>query len=567
MKGTLSRIAWDHRRPILFTLLTQVPQSIVGMMTIILFQRLIDSLTTGDGPFTTILCWYIGLTAMNHILIYAQEYPQRVVAVGTGLSPRLLAMRKLAIIDYTAYTGMDTGTTLQVVENGSEAASTVITRFWLFLAVTILTLPVQLFLIERYDAVLFLIVLGGYALLFGVAQILMRVSQAAMTRVISHKEELTRRIARAFMELANLRVLRLLQPECRRTERIAREVVGAEGRIRLVNELFFTGFALLVSAVEIIVIVRQGMLIRAGSSTVGTLAALVLFVRTVFAPISGFSFAYVQRRMSAVPWRRFQGFLDLPNDARLASGTRGLKPVDGDLELLRVSHWISDRPVLRDLSLTIRRGAMTCIVGSSGSGKTTLVRTLLGLVRPRTGEVTVGGTPLSEIDLDAYYAMTSFISQDSPVLDGTIRENLLAGRSAPDDELLRAMRVAMIDTVIDGRRLGLDTPVGERGINLSGGERQRVALARALVAKPAFVILDEPTSAMDADTEQRVMAGVLEELRGRTVLLVSHRLQPVRTADAIHVMEAGAVVESGTFDKLLTLGGRFSALWEEQTRR
>jgi ATP-binding cassette, subfamily B, bacterial len=567
LKGTLSRIAWDHRRPILLSLLTQVPQSIVGMMTVVLFQRLIDSLAAGAGSFESILCWYIGLIALNHLLIYAQEYPQRVAAVGTGLSPRLMAMGKLAVIDYAAYTGMDTGTTLQVVENGAEAASVIITRFWLFLAVTVLTLPVQLLLIRRYDPVLFFVVLGGYAVLFGVAQLLMRISQAAMTRVISRREELTRRIARAFIDLANLRVMRLFQPECRRAELLAREVIGAEGRIRLVNELFFTGFALLVSAVEVVVIVRQAVLIRAGASTVGTLAALVLFVRTVFAPISAFSFAWVQRRMSEVPWRRFQGFLDLPDDARLACGTRGVEPGDGDLQLVQVSYRISGNPILRGVSLGIRTGALTCIVGGSGSGKTTLVRAVLGLVKPQAGEVMVGGTPLSAVDLDAWHARIAFVSQDSPVLDGTVHENLLAGRSASEDVLRRAMRAALIDAVVDGRRLGLDTPVGERGINLSGGERQRIALARVLVAKPALVILDEPTSAMDADTEQRVMASLLAELRGRTVLLVSHRLQPVRAADAIHVMEAGTIVESGTFDQLMTLGGRFKALWEEQTRR
>jgi ATP-binding cassette, subfamily B, bacterial len=567
MKRALSRIAWDHRRPLLLTVLTQVPQSIVGMMTIVLFQRLIDSLVAGAASFTTILGWYVGLTALNHLLIYVQEYPQRVAAVGVGLSPRLLAMRKLAVIDFTAYTGMDTGTTLQVVENGSEAASAIITRFWLFVAVTVLTLPVQLLLIEGYDTVLFHVVLGGYAVLFGVAQLLMRVSQAAMTRVISRREELTRRIARAFMELANLRVMRLLQPECRQAERLAREVIGAEGRIRLVNELFFTGFALLVSAVEVVVIVRQGFLIRAGASTVGTLAALVLFVRTVFAPISAFSFAWVQRRMSAVPWKRFEELLELPDDAHLASSAVGMAPGEGDLRLANVTCAIAGRAVLRDVSLSIRRGALTCVVGSSGSGKTTLVRTILGLVKPQAGEVIAGGTPLSAVNLDAWHTRVSFVSQDSPILDGTVRENLLAGKAAPDDELRRAMRVAMIDTTADGRRLGLDTPVGERGINLSGGERQRIALARVLVARTPLVILDEPTSGMDAETEQHVMAGLLEELRGSTVLLVSHRLQAVRTADAIHVMEAGSIVESGTFDQLLALGGRFSVLWEEQTRR
>jgi ABC-type multidrug transport system fused ATPase/permease subunit len=517
-------------------------------------------------PFLTVLLTYIVLTALNHLLIYAQEYPGRVVAVGTALSAKRIAMRKLSTIDYGAYTRLDTGTTLQVAENGADAGSTMINGFWLFLVITALTLPVQLYLIQRYDTVLFLVVLAGYAVLFVVAQFLMRLSKATMSRVISKKEDISRRFARAFMEVANFRVMRRLTRECDEVDKVSAEVVGSEGRIRLVNELFFTGFALLVSAVEIIVIVRQAVMIRAGISTVGTLAALVLFVRIVFGPISAFSFAYVRFRMSTVPWRRYLDFLGLPDDPNVASTGQRLKPRSGDIELRNVCYSAGDREVLRNVSLSVRGGAMTALVGSSGAGKTTLVRHLLGLVRPQSGTVNLDGISLSEIDLDAYYASIAFVSQDAPVLDGTIRENLLPAPGTPDRALHQALQAACIDQFVAGLDGGLDTAVGERGVRLSAGERQRIALARTLISTAPYVFLDEPTSALDADTEQRVIGSVLKELKGRTVVLVAHRLQTVRMSDVIYVLEGGTVVESGPFERIVQGGGRFQELWSEQTK-
>ncbi len=475
-------------------------------------------------------------------------------------------MRKLAVIDYGAYAGLDTGSTFQIVQNGGEAASTIVSDFWLFIAVTALTLPVQLYLIERYDALLFRVVLGGYLVLFLLAQALMRISQSAMSRVISRKEELAHRFVRGFMELVNLRVLRSFRQECSDVDRLSAEVVDSEGRIRLVNELFFTGFALLVAGLEFVVILRQAALIRAGASTVGTLAALVLFVRGVFSPISAFSFAYVRLRMSRVPWRRLLEFLELPDDAALQSSGQKAKTPFGPIDVRRVWYSAGGRPVLQDVSMSIRPGTLTSIVGSSGAGKTTLVRILLGLLKPESGFVGVNGVSIANLDLDSLYASVALVSQDSPVLDGTVRENLFAGVDTEEAQILHAIRVARLDVVLSRLELGLDTPIGERGMRMSAGERQRLGLARALVSRAPYVFLDEPTSAMDAETEQQVMAGLLQELRGRTVLLVAHRLQPVRASDTIYVLESGTVVESGPFAELVGAGGRFQTLWEQQTR-
>ena len=231
-----------------------------------------------------------------------------------------------------------------------------------------------------------------------------------------------------------------------------------------------------------------------------------------------------------------------------------------------VSFRYTNRAILNDVSLVIEAGHHTAIVGSSGAGKTTILRLLLGLLKPEEGYVRIGGKDLSKIDLNHYYETIAFVSQDSPVIEGTLRENLTEGRVVPDDGVWAALEVAWIAAFVRKLENGLETKAGERGISLSAGERQRIALARVLLSPAPLVFLDEPTSALDSETEVAVMKGVFASMKNRTVVMVAHRLQPVRLCDEIVVVENGAVVQKGVFADLLETGGRFRELWDEQTR-
>ena len=567
MKNRLWAIAVEHRRPLLAGTILQALQSYVGMTTIIFFQRVIDTLRDIDrGGFSSTLGIFIGLTALNHLLIYAQGYPQRIFKTSSYLSVKRLAMRKLAKIDYQAYARMDTGTTLQVVENGANSGSSILSDFWLFIAITGLTLPVQLYLIQRYDFVLFLIVMVGYGALFAVAQLLMRVSRATMEKVVSRKEELSSRFARGFMEMVNLRIQRRFPTEIERVDSLSKDVAKSEGSIRLINELFFTGFAMLVFTVEIIVIVRQAALITNGESTVGVLVALVMFIRSVFAPVSGFSFAYVMYKMNRIPWRRFEQFLEKPDDVYLTNQNGTQVEVGGNLHLHSVSFRYADRAILSNLTVMIKAGRFTAIVGSSGAGKTTIIRLLLGLLKPKEGFIRIGDQDISQIDLVKYYETIAYVSQDAPVIEGTVRENLVESPGVTDDQVWAALEMTQLRAFVENLENGLETKTGERGISLSAGERQRIALARVLLSPAPLVFLDEPTSALDSETEVAVMKGFFAYMKNRTVVMVAHRLQPVRLCDDIIVVEDGAVIQKGVFTELLENSGRFRELWDEQTR-
>ncbi|RKG68919.1 ABC transporter ATP-binding protein [Corallococcus sp. CA054B] len=240
-------------------------------------------------------------------------------------------------------------------------------------------------------------------------------------------------------------------------------------------------------------------------------------------------------------------------------------PLSRALELSGVRATYSDgREALKGVDLTIPAGARVALVGPSGAGKTTLFSVLLGFLPPSGGEVKWDGVPLSSLKASSVRAQLAWVPQEPVLFSGTVRHNLRLGQpDAADDALWEALRLAHAEDFVRALPGGLDEPVGERGSRLSGGQRQRLALARAFLRRPSLLLLDEPTSALDATSEAAVGAGLQALMKGRTVLVIAHRLSTVRDADLIAVVEGGQVVEAGTHEQLLALRGRYARLLGE----
>jgi ATP-binding cassette subfamily B protein len=230
------------------------------------------------------------------------------------------------------------------------------------------------------------------------------------------------------------------------------------------------------------------------------------------------------------------------------------------------------RTALAGISLTVRPGEVAALVGPNGSGKTTLVKLLCRLYDPTAGAITLDGADLRSFDVDELRRHMSVIFQDFAQYQLTARENIRVGNVdlAGDDPVIEAAaRDAGADPVIQGLRHGYDTMLGkwfEEGEELSVGEWQKVALARAFVRDAQILVFDEPTSALDPETEWRVFQHIKELARGRGVVLISHRFSTVRTADRIHILDGGRIVESGDHDELMALQGRYAHMYEVQAR-
>ena len=254
-------------------------------------------------------------------------------------------------------------------------------------------------------------------------------------------------------------------------------------------------------------------------------------------------------------------------DLERNEGKRVVHAVAGHIELqgVRHPHRDSDRDSLHEVSLDIQPGETIAFVGPSGSGKSTLLNLILGFIRPSGGRILLDGVDMAELDLRTARRFVSVVPQESVLFEGTIRANVAYGLdNASDERILAALRSANAIDIIESQPQGWDTVVGERGARLSGGQRQRIAIARALIRDPRILLLDEATSALDPESEVQVKQALARLMRGRTTLVVAHRLSTIRQADRIVVLDQGHIVEIGGHEELLASGGRYAALHAAQ---
>ncbi|MGB3289242.1 MAG: lipid A export permease/ATP-binding protein MsbA [Burkholderiaceae bacterium] len=303
--------------------------------------------------------------------------------------------------------------------------------------------------------------------------------------------------------------------------------------------------------------------------TVGSFAAFMAALGQIFDPMKRLTnIAGAMQRMLVSAESVFTLIDQQPEDD---SGTKTLsQPVRGRVEFSGIHHRFPNATTdtLADVSFVAEPGQTVALVGRSGSGKTTLVNMLPRFVNPLSGQVSIDGQDVKELDLRGLRSHLSLVSQDVVLFDGTIAENVGYGalHEADRDDIRRALEAANLLDFVDSLPQGLDTPVGENASQLSGGQRQRLAIARALIKDAPILILDEATSALDNESERQVQASLETLMAGRTTLVIAHRLSTVQKADRIVVMDAGKIVEQGRHEELLELNGLYASLYRMQFR-
>jgi ATP-binding cassette subfamily B protein len=302
-----------------------------------------------------------------------------------------------------------------------------------------------------------------------------------------------------------------------------------------------------------------------GVITLGDLILFVSYLAMLYQPLEQLSYtAWAMEGAVAQAERVFQ-VLDEPRDIVSPANPRPL-PKDWDLSFDGVTFsYEPGTPVLDQVSFRIEPGMTAALVGGSGSGKSTLLSLIPRFYDPDDGVIRLGGVNLREFDLHDLRSHISLVTQESIVFDASIRENLrIAEYEATDDQLWQALKAARLDVSVQKLKEGLDSPVGERGQWLSGGQRQRLSLARAFLRNSPFLLLDEPTSAVDPRTESELMETMAELGRTSTTFIASHRLRSIHAADIILVMDEGRIVESGRGPELLEKDGVYAALWHHR---
>jgi ATP-binding cassette subfamily B protein len=309
-------------------------------------------------------------------------------------------------------------------------------------------------------------------------------------------------------------------------------------------------------------------LIFIGVITFGQFFSLFVYSFFVFGPLQELGNIVNTYREVEVSLKKYKSILEMPIESVPTDAKTVARVTDISFDHVSFSYPSGTQSALTDISFDVKAGETIAFVGPSGSGKTSLVKLLVGLYVPNTGTVSYNAVPYDHVDIQSIRNQIGFVTQDTQLFAGTIRENLLFVKPhATDAECLDVLQKSACDALLARGGKGLDTVIGEGGVKVSGGEKQRLSIARALLRTPHILIFDEATSALDSITEEEITHTVrnVTEHSDRITVSIAHRLSTIMHADRIYVLEKGHILEVGNHDTLLSLGGLYSAMWREQT--
>jgi ABC-type multidrug transport system fused ATPase/permease subunit len=366
--------------------------------------------------------------------------------------------------------------------------------------------------------------------------------------------------------LASVRTIQALgaqQIEDARLGEASRAAVTSALHARRIKSLLSPLISVVVALCTAIVLWRGTDLALAGAMTVGSLTVFLAYLARFFKPVEDLAKMTNAVAQTHVALERIVDLLDVDMIVQERAGAVDPPIFRGAIDLNRVAFaYRPDAPVLTDITLSIRAGTFVAVVGPTGSGKSTVASLIPRFYDPSAGQIRIDGTDVREYTLRGLRRQIAFVMQETVLFTGTIRDNIAYGRhDATDADIIKAAQLANADEFIARLPDGYSTMVGERGATLSGGQRQRIGIARAFIRDAPILILDEPTASLDPESEQLVMDGLRRLMSGRTVLMITHRLNTLSQADQIVVVKGGVVAERGTHGDLLARDGMYASLY------
>src|SRR4051795_3775520 len=573
--ATLWRYLRDYWKLVLAALLLAAVNQVFSLLDPLIFRHVIDSYATRYKEYTsaqfirgvsTLLGAAVGVAFISRVAKNFQDYYVNLITQQVGARLYADGIRHSLELPYALFEDQRSGETLgklQKVRSDVEKLIAVAVNTLFTTLVGIGFVMVYAFTVHWLIAPVFLLTVP---LLGVLSSLLSKRIKKIQKVIVAETTALAGATTESLRNIELVKSLGLARQEIGRLNATTDKILRLE--LRKVRSLRFLSFiqGTAVNALRTTILFLMLYLIFTQQISIGQFFSLFIYSFFIFGPLQELGTVINTYRETEASLDVFQAILATPVEARPANPAPLGELTSLAFEDVSFTHQTAASPALTGVSFEAERGETLAFVGPSGSGKTTLVKLLVGLYGPQQGRILYNGKPGPAIDLDELRAQIGFVTQDTQLFSGSIRENLLfVNPTATDPECREVLRRAACDSLLARADRGLDTVIGEGGVKVSGGEKQRLSIARALLRRPRLLVFDEAASSLDSLTEEEITDTIREVASSQVItILIAHRLSTVLHADTIHVLEHGRIVESGRHADLLERKGLYYAMWRQQ---
>jgi ATP-binding cassette subfamily B protein len=531
------------------------------------WNRFFNSFSWKNPGVWFIVILSISVAMISRIAKAFQDYFLNLITQKFGASVFTTGLQHAMKLPYQEFEDARSGETLSILQKVRIDTEKFIASFiniLLPVIVGILFVAVYAFTIHW---TLPLIYFGGIFLLTLISNALSKKVKTIQKKIVGQTTALAGATTESLRNIELVKSLGLTQQEVGRLNRNTYKILGLElTKVKRIRSISFIQ-GTFVNTLRQVILFMLLYLIYEGTMRAGQLVTMQIFSFFVFGPLQEIGNIILSYREAQASLENFQNLMNKKPEAKPAN-PKHLGSID-QLEFKNVGfkHQTAQQNAINDIDFTVKTGETIAFVGPSGSGKTTLMKLLVGLYRPQTGNIFYNGLDENEIDFEDLRNQIGFVTQDTQLFSGTIKENLIfVNPSATDEELMDVLNKASCQNLLARAEKGLDTMIGEGGLKLSGGEKQRLSIARALLRKPRLLLFDEATSSLDSLTEEEITQTIrdISAEKNQISILIAHRLSTIMHADRIYVLEKGDVVETGTHESLLNEKGLYYAMWRQQ---
>jgi subfamily B ATP-binding cassette protein MsbA len=509
---------------------------------------------------------YVLIAVIGAIASYVDNYFTESVGQWVANDLRLKTYHHLQRLSLGYYSTHQTGTILSTITSDVQTIQNFASSSTLDILIDMLTIVSMLFLMFwlNWDFTLIALAITPLLLLF-----VSRFKKAVKKATHDVRKEQAEIVAVVQQGLESMQVVQAFareDVEQKELAQVSEKTVKAALKARSVKSLLSPVVTVTVAVCTAIVLWRGAYLILAGIMTIGALTVYLNYLSKFFKPVKDLASTTNAIAQAAVGVDRIRAILETDTDIAERDDAADCDELQGAIEFEHVAFgYDANNPILKDMTFGIKPGEFVGLVGPTGSGKSTIFSLIPRFYDPQQGAVRVDGRDVREYKLKGLRDHIGYVLQETVLFRGTVAENIAFGKpDATRDEIVEAARLANADEFISRMPQGYDTMVGERGATMSGGQRQRIGIARVMVRNSPLLLMDEPTAALDSESEKQVIGALEQLMKGRTVIMIAHRLSTIRDADKILVINGGVVAESGSHQELMALNGLYAELHRTQ---